>query len=82
MTIIVGVLVAIAVIAVVAWWFMDFDAPEVVVPVAAPGAGALLIYWYGTPLAWAAGIALFAVAGAFVYFLVRRAGSRKAEPPK
>ena len=82
MTILVGVLVLLAVLALVAWWFLDFDMPEVVITVATPGAGAALIYWYGTPLAWAAGIVLFLVAGAIVYVLVRRAGNGKTEPPK
>ena len=82
MTILVGVLVLLAVLALVAWWFLDFDMSEAVIPIAAPGAGVALIYWYGTPLAWAAGIALFLVAGAIVYVLVRRAGNGKTEPPK
>jgi hypothetical protein len=56
--------------------------PELMVPVAAPGAGALFIYWYGTPLAWALGIALFIVAGAAVFFLVRRSRGGRTEPPK
>lgn len=82
MTVIVGVLVAAAVVALVVWWLLDFDMPEVVVPVAAPGAGAALIYWYGTPLAWAAGIALFVVAGAAAFYLIRRARRDTMEPPK
>lgn len=82
MTILVGLLVAAAIVAVAAWWLFDFDAPEIVVPVALPGAGALFIYWYGTPLAWALGIAAFIVAGAVVVFLIRRSRSAKADPPK
>lgn len=82
MTILVGVLVVVAVVALAAWWLFDFDAPEFVVPVAAPGAGALFIYWYGTPLAWALGIAMFVVAGAMAVFLIRRSRATKADPPK
>lgn len=80
MTIIVGVLVALAVVALVVWWLLDFEMPEVTIPIAAPGAGAGLIYWYGTPLAWAAGIALFLAAGAVVFYLVRRSKEQKAAP--
>lgn len=82
MTVLVAVLAAITVVALFVWWLNDFDMPEIVVPVAAPGAGALLIYWYGTPLAWAIGIALFAIAGAAAYVLVRRSRSNRADPPK
>jgi hypothetical protein len=82
MTVILGVLVAVAAVALVAWWLFDFDMPEIVVPVAAPGAGAALIYWYGTPLAWALGIALFIVAGAAAYYLIRRARGGTTAPPK
>lgn len=80
MTILVGVLVAVAVVALAAWWLFDFDEPEFVVPVALPGAGALFIYWYGTPLAWALGIAAFVAAGAIVVFLLRRSRATKADP--
>lgn len=79
MTIVVGVLVAVAVVAVAAWWLFDFDAPEFVVPVALPGAGALFIYWYGTPLTWAIGVAAFVVAGAIVVFLFRHTRATKAD---
>ncbi|HML91837.1 hypothetical protein [Methyloceanibacter sp.] len=81
MAILIGVLVAVAVAAVVAWWLFDFDAPEIVVPVAAPGAGALFVYWYGASLAWAVGAALLIVACAVAYFLVRRSRARKTAPP-
>ena len=76
MTILLGVLVAVAVAALIAWWLFDFDVPEIVVPVAAPGAAALFIYWYGAPLAWAVGIALLIVACAVAYFLVRRSRAK------
>ncbi len=82
MTVIVGMLVAVSIVALVVWWLADFEMPEVMIPVAAPGAGAAFIYWYGTPLAWAVGIALFIVAGAVAYYLIRRAGGGTTEPPK
>jgi len=82
MTILLGVLVGVAAVALFVWWLNDFDMPELMVPVVAPGAGALFIYWYGTPLAWALGIALFIVAGAAVFFLVRRSRGGRTEPPK
>ena len=52
LTTIVLILVLIAVIALAAWWLFDFDLPEVVIPVAAPGVGAGALYWHGGPLAW------------------------------
>jgi hypothetical protein len=56
----------------VASWWLDFDVPEVVVPVAAPSLGAGIVYWYGTPLAWAIGILRLLVA--FGYVVWRLAG--------
>ncbi len=83
LTTIVLVLVAIAVVALVAWWWADFDMPEVAVPAAAPGIGAGIIYWYGTPLAWAIGIALLlAAAGYLVWRLAGKRARRDREPPK
>ena len=46
LTAIVLILVLIAVLAVAAWWFFEFDAPEVVIPVAAPGLGTGVLYWW------------------------------------
>jgi hypothetical protein len=79
MTIVVSVLVLVAAIVVAAWWFLDFDMPEVAIPVAAPGIGAALIYWYGTALAWAIGVLLFLTAG---YGLYRLASRRQRVEPK
>lgn len=70
LTAIVLILVLIAVLAVAAWWFFEFDAPEVVIPVAAPGLGAGVLYWYGGPLAWAIAILLAAIAGYCIYRFV------------
>lgn len=82
MTIIVGVLVAVAVVGLVVWWLADFEMPEVMIPAVAPGAGVAFIYWYGTPLAWALGIALFILAAAVTIFLIRRSAGGKAKRPK
>lgn len=82
LTTIVLVLVLLAIAVVAAWWFLDFDMPEVVIPVAAPGIGAGLIYWYGTALAWAIGLLLLLIGG---YGLYRLVGGRRRDdqkPPK
>ena len=76
-TTIVLVLMAVAAIALLAWWLLDFDFPEVAIPVAAPGLGAGLIYWYGTALAWAAGLVLLAIGGYFLYRLIGKRGREK-----
>jgi hypothetical protein len=79
LTTIVLVLVLLAVVALVAWWILDFDMPEVVIPVATPGIGAGLIYWYGTALAWTIGLLLLLVGG---YGLYRLVGSRRRDDQK
>lgn len=68
------VLVLIAAIALAAWWFFDFDMPEVTIPAAAPGIGAAALYWYGGPLAWATVVLLAAIAAFCLYriFAARR----------
>lgn len=82
MTVLVGVLVAVAVVGLVVWWLADFEMPEVMIPAVAPGAGIAFIYWYGTPLAWALGIALFILAAGVAIFLIRRSGGGKDKPPE
>jgi len=42
-----------------------------------PIVGICLIYWYGTPLAWAGGLLLLAIGAFSLYFLVKR----RAGPP-
>ena len=79
LTTVVLVLVLLAIAVVAAWWFLDFDMPEVVILVAAPGIGAGLIYWYGTALAWAIGLLLLLIGG---YGLYRLAGSRRRDDQK
>jgi hypothetical protein len=74
LTAIVLILVLIAVLAVAGWWFFEFDAPEVVIPAAAPGLGAGVLYWYGGPLAWA-------IAGYCIYrfFSTRQRADKSAK---
>lgn len=73
---IVLVLVLIAAIAIAVWWFFDFDMPEVMIPVAAPGIGAGVIYWYGGPLAWAT-VGLLAIIA--FYCIYRLVATRRRE---
>jgi hypothetical protein len=71
-------LTAFAVLALVVWWMLDFDMPDVVASSATPIIGVCLIYWYGTLLAWAAGLVLLAIGAFSLYVLIRR---RKRPPP-
>jgi hypothetical protein len=52
---------------VAAWWFFEFDAPEVVIPAAAPGLGVGALYLHGGPLAWATVALLAVIAGYCLY---------------
>ena len=70
LTTIVVVLALVAVIAVAAWWFFDFDMPEVEIPAAVPGVGAGILYRYWGPLAWATVALLAVIAGYCIYRLV------------
>ena len=70
--ILIVVLAVFAVIALVVWWVLDVDVADVVATAGAPIAGVCLIYWYGTPLAWAGGLALLAIGGFALYYLLRR----------
>ncbi len=69
-----------AVIALLVWWVFDIDVADIVASVGSPIAGVCLLYWYdwyGTPLAWAGGIALLAIGAFSLYVLLRR----RARPP-
>jgi hypothetical protein len=66
-----------AVIALVVWWMLDIDLADVVASSVTPIIGVWLIYWYGTPLAWAGGLLLLAIGAFSLYFLVKRS----ARPP-
>lgn len=78
---IVLILVGIAVIAVAAWLFFDFDVPEVAIPAAVPGIGAGVLYFYGGPLAWATAGLLAIIAGYCLYRLFS-ARERRDNAPK
>lgn len=77
MTILIIALAIFALVALVVWWILDFDLSDVVASVATPIVGVCLIYWYGTPLAWAGGLLLLAIGAFSLYFLVKR----RARPP-
>jgi hypothetical protein len=66
-----------AVIALVVWWMLDIDLSDVVASSVTPIIGICLIYWYGTPLAWAGGLLLLAIGAFSLYFLLKR----RARPP-
>jgi len=70
--ILIVVLTIFAFVALVAWWVLDIDIADIVASIVSPIAGVCLIYWYGTPLAWAGGIALLAIGGFAIYFLFKR----------
>jgi len=70
--ILVIVLTVFAIVALVVWWVLDIDTADVVASIVSPVVGMCLIYWYGTPLAWAGGIALLAIGGFAIYFLFKR----------
>lgn len=66
-----------AIIALVVWWMLDIDLADIVASTVTPIIGICLIYWYGTPLAWAGGLLLLAVGAFSLYFLIKR----RARPP-
>ncbi len=66
------VLTIFAFVALVAWWVLDIDIADIVASIVSPIVGVCLVYWYGTPLAWAGGIALLAIGGFAIYFLFKR----------
>lgn len=66
-----------AVLAIVVWWVLDIDISDIVASSVTPIIGICLIYWYGTPLAWAGGLLLLAIGAFSLYYLVKR----RARPP-
>ncbi len=71
-TILIIMLTLFAIAALLVWWMLDIDVADIVAMIAAPVAGVSLIYWYGTALAWAAGIVLFLIGGFALYYLIER----------
>jgi lysozyme family protein len=71
------VLAVFAAIAILVWWMLDIDIADMVATAGAPLAGIAIIYWYGTPIAWAVGLVLFAIGGFGLYYLVKR----RPKPP-
>jgi hypothetical protein len=76
-TILVIALSIFAIVALVVWWMLDIDLSDVVASSVTPIIGIGLIYYYGTPLAWAGGLLLLAIGAFSLYFLVKR----RARPP-
>jgi hypothetical protein len=66
-----------AIVSLLVWWIYDIDISDIVASSVTPIVGICLIYWYGTPLAWAGGILLLAIGAFSAYFLVKR----RARPP-
>ena len=77
MIILVIALAIFAVVALVVWWLLDIDISDIVASSVTPIVGICLIYWYGTPLAWAGGLLLLAIGAFSAYFLVKW----RARPP-
>ncbi len=77
LTLLVIALAIFALIAIAVWWLLDIDISDIVASSVTPIVGICLIYWYGTPLAWAGGILLLAIGVFSAYFLVKR----RARPP-
>jgi hypothetical protein len=75
--ILVVVLAIFAIAALVLWWMLDIDLADVVASSITPLIGIGLIYYYGTPLAWAGGLLLLAIGAFSIYFLLKR----RARPP-
>jgi lysozyme family protein len=71
------VLAVFAAAAILVWWMLDIDIADMVATVGAPLAGIAIIYWYGTPIAWAVGLVLSAIGGFGLYYLVKR----RPKPP-
>jgi hypothetical protein len=68
------VLAAIVILLIAAWIFLDLDVTDIVAPVIAPAAGACVIYFYGTLIAWAVGLVLLSI-GALTFY--RAVGRRR-----
>jgi hypothetical protein len=77
MIILVIALTVFAIVALLVWWMLDIDLSDVVASSVTPIIGICLIYWYGTPLAWAGGLLLLAIGAFSLYFLLKR----RAGPP-
>ena len=60
---------------------LDLDLMDVAAPVVAPAAGACIIYFYGTLIAWAVGLALLGIGALFVYRAVARRRRRDESDP-
>jgi hypothetical protein len=77
------VLAVIVILLIAAWIFLDLDVTDVAAPIIAPAAGACIIYFFGTLLAWAIGLVLLGI-GAVAFYLAigRRRRRDEAKPLK
>jgi hypothetical protein len=70
------VFIALAIVVILllaAWFLLDMEPMEVTVPIGAPIAGAIMIYYaHDTPAAWAVGLALIALGTLFVFLVFAR----------
>ena len=78
-TMIFVVLAVIVVLLIAAWMFLDLDVTDVAAPVIAPAAGACIMYFYGTLLAWAIGLVLLLIGG---FALYNGLAKRRSPPPR
>jgi hypothetical protein len=72
LTIIMLILLALVILVIAAWWLFEIELPDVVVAGTAPAAGACIVYFYGTLLSWAIGVALFLAGCAYLIYRWRR----------
>ncbi len=55
------VLAVIVILLIAAWIFLDLDVMDIAGPVIAPAAGACIIYFFGTLIAWTIGLVLIGI---------------------
>ena len=72
LTIIMLVLLALVILVFVAWWMFEVELPDVGTAGTAPAAGACIIYWYGSLLAWIISVVLFLAGGGYMIYCWRR----------
>lgn len=76
LTMIVLILALFVAAVVLAWWWLEIDVPDVVVAATAPAAGVCIVYFYGTLLSWAIGVASFLIGTGYLIYKWRRDAKR------
>ena len=74
-TILIIALAILAVVALIVWWMLDIDIPDIVATVGAPVVGVCIIYWYGTLISWVLGLLLLAIGAFALYYFLKRRGT-------